>query len=208
MSLFLPRLNSEFIFNLPSDFIPSEVLADYDGIVDLYQMPYTNILDFLNSTIKSISFPGFSVDPNHQIIMRGKYIGYKPAKPVQDLVTTREINVVFNTVSGSLNYFILLDLFQKHYLDTQHLYIEPLTVSNLDPFRNVLFTIKYYQVILISISETTFDYSVQKVNPSEITLTFAFNFMELDFNLTKSRLINVNNPTVLGNSLPLVLNRS
>lgn len=207
MSFLLPRLNSEFIYNLPSDFIPREVLADYDGLIDYLQLPYSNILDFLNHTIKSVSFPGFSVDPNHQIIMRGKYIGYKPAKPVQDLVTTREINVVFNTTTGSLNYFILLDIFQKHYLDTDNLYVQPLTVSNLDPFRNIIFTIKYYQIILISISETTFDYSVQKVNPSEFTLTFAFNFMELDFNLTKSRLINVNNPAVLGNSLPLVLNR-
>jgi len=207
MSMFLPRLNSEFIYNLPSDFIPREALADFDGILDLYQMPYESIIDFLNSTIKSISFPGFSADPNHQIINRGKYIGYKPAKPVQDLVTTREVNVVFNTVSGSLNYFLLLDIFQKHYLDTEHLYVQPLVVSSLDPYRNAIYTIKYYQVILISISETEFDYSVTKVNPSEFTLTFAFNFMELDFVLNKSRIINVNNPAVLGNSLPIVLNR-
>ena len=207
MSFLLPRLNSEFIYNLPSDFIPNEVLADYDGLIDYLGLPYSNILDFLNHTIKSISFPGFSVDPNNQIIMRGKYIGYKPSKPVQDLITTREINIVFNTTTGSLNYLILLDLFQKHYLDTEKLYVEPITVSSLDPYRNSIYTIKYYQVILLSLSETTFDYSVQKVNPSEFILTFAFNFMELDFNLNKSRLINVNNPSVLGNSLPIILNK-
>ncbi len=203
MGFLLPRMNSEFLFNLPSDFIPREVLADYDGLIDQMQMPYTNILDFLNHTIKSISFPGFSAEPNKQTTLRGKYIGYKPAKPFQDLITTREINVIFNTTSGSLNYFILLDIFQKHYLDTDHLYVQPIMVSSLDPFKNAIYTIKYYEVILVAISETTFDYSVQKVNPSEFTLTFVFNYMNIDFNLTKAKILDVNNKSVLGNNLPI-----
>lgn len=205
MSLLLPRLNSEFVFNLPSDFIPREAIADYDGILDMYQMPYETIIDFLNSTIKSVSFPGMSIDPVNQIIMRGKYIGYKSSKPVQDLVTTREINVVFSTVTGNLNYFLLLDIFQKQYLSDK-LYVEPITVSSLDPNRNSLFTITYNQVILTSITDTLFDYSVQKVAPNEFTLTFAFNFIDIQFNLNKSKIVDMNNPKILGNSLPLIIN--
>lgn len=205
--MFQSTLNSSFIYNLPSDFLPPAVVDDYNGLIDLYQMPYDNIIDFLNSTIKSISFPGFSAKPNNQIINRGKYIGYKPATPVQDLVSTREINVVFRSVQGNLNYMLLLDIFQKHYLDTNHLFIQPLTVTTLDPFRNGVYTIKYFQVILISLSDILFDYSVQKTNAPEFTLTFAFNFMELDSFINKTKLIDVNNNSVLGNSLPIILNK-
>jgi hypothetical protein len=207
MSLFLPRLNSEFIFNLPSDFIPRESIADYDGILDMYQMPYETVIDFLNSTIKSVSFPGMSVDPVSQTIMRGKYIGYKPSKPVQDLVTTREVNVVFSNVTGNLNYFLLLDIFQKQYL-SDSLYVEPITVSSLDPNRNSLYTITYNQIILTSITDTMFDYSVQKVASNDFTLTFAFNFIDIQFNLTKSKIIDINSAKVLGSSLPLIINQN
>ena len=205
--MYIPTLASSFIYNLPSDFLPPQVVNDYAGIIDLYKMPYDNIIDFLNSTIKSVSCPGFSIDPNHQIINRGKWIGYKPAKPVQDLVTTHEVNVVFKSVLGDLNYMLLLDIFQKHYLDTDHLYVQPLTMTTLDPFRNGLYTIRYYQIILVSLSENNFDYSIQKVNQKEFTLTFSFNFMELDFLLSKSKTIDVNNTSVLGNSLPIIFNK-
>ena len=162
--MFLPTLPSSFIFNLPSDFLPPDVVNDYDGYIEMYQMPYSNIIDFLNSTIKSISFPGVSITANKQTINRGKVIFYKPATPVQDIVTTHEVNVVFRSVQGNLNYMILLDIFEKHYLDTQHLFVQPLTKTTLDPWRNGLFVLKYYQVVLLSISDTTFDYSIQKLN--------------------------------------------
>jgi hypothetical protein len=205
--MFLSTLPSSFIFNLPSDFIPPAALNDYDGIIDLYQMPYENILDFLNSTIKSITFPGLSLETNQQTINRGKKIFYKPATPVQDLVTTHEVNVVFRSVQGNLNYMILLDIFQKHYLDTEHLYVQPLSMVTLDPFRNGVFVIRYYQLVLKSLTETLFDYSIQKVNAQEFTLTFTFNFYELDSLFRKTKIIDVNNKSVLGNSLPIILNR-
>ena len=205
--MFLPTLPSSFIFNLPSDFLPPSVINDYDGYIDMYQMPYSNIIDFLNSTIKSISFPGVSVTANKQIINRGKVIFYKPATPVQDIVTTHEVNVVFRSVQGNLNYMILLDIFEKHYLDTDHLFVEPLVKTTLDPWRNGLFALKYYQVVLLSISETTFDYSVQKLNAQEFTLTFSFNFYELESLLMKNKILDVNNKSVLGNSMPAILRR-
>ena len=126
--MILSSLASSFIFNLPSDFLPPDVLSDYDGYLDLYHMPYDNIIDFLNSTIKSVSFPGLSIDVNEQRILRGKKIAYKPATPVQDIVTTNELNVVFRSVDGDVNYLLCYDIFQKHYLDTENMYIKPFNV--------------------------------------------------------------------------------
>ena len=205
--MLLSTLSSSFIFNFPSDFLSPEALADFDGYLEANHMPYDNIIDFLNSTIKSVSFPGLNITVNEQRIIRGKKIAYKPATPVQDIVTTHEISVVFRAVQGDINYLLLYDIFQRHYLDTDHLYIEPFTVTALDMYRNGIYVVKYYQIIAVSLSENIFDYSVQKVNAKELTLTFNFNYIELDFLLNKTKIIDLGNPKVLGNSLPIILKK-
>ena len=56
-------------------------------------------------------------------------------------------------------------------------------------------------------SELTFDYSVQKVNAAEFTVDFRFNFIDLEFLLNKTKILDVGNPSVLGNSAPIILNK-
>lgn len=203
----LSTLSSSFIFQFPSDFLPPLVLNDYKGFLDKYQMPYDNIIDYLNSTIKSVSFPGLSITPVSQTIIRGKKIFQKPATPVQDVVSSHEITVTFRDVDGHANYMLMYDIFQKHYLDTENLFIQPLTITTLDMWRNSVYQIRFYQLIALNLSECNFDYSVQKINPAEFTVTFNFNYIELDFLLNKTKIIDLGNPAVLGNSLPLIINK-
>jgi hypothetical protein len=203
----LSTLSSSFIFNFPSDFLKPEVLADYKGFLENWNMPYDSIIDYLNSTIKSVTFPGLSLTPNEQKILRGKVIAYKPSTPVQDLVTTHDFTVTFRNVDGNANYMLMYDIFQKHYLDTEHLHINPFTITTLDMWRNGIYRIKYYQLIAVKMSELTFDYSVQKVNAAEFTVDFRFNFIDLEFLLNKTKILDVGNPSVLGNSAPIILNK-
>ena len=203
----LSTLSSSFIFQFPSDFLPPMVLNDYKGFLDKYQMPYDNIIDYLNSTIKSVNFPGLAITPVSQTIIRGKKILQKPATPVQDIVSSHEITVTFRDVDGHANYMLMYDIFQKHYLDTEHLFIQPFTITTLDMWRNSVYQIRFYQLIALNLSECNFDYSVQKINPAEFTVTFNFNFIELDFLLNKTKIIDAGNPAVLGNSLPLIINK-
>ena len=81
------------------------------------------------STIKSVSFPGLNVTPPQQTIIRGKKIAYKPATPVQDIVASHEFTVTFRDVDGHANYMLMYDIMQKHYLDTENLFIEPFTIK-------------------------------------------------------------------------------
>jgi len=178
------------------------------GFLEKYQMPYENIIDYLNSTIKSVSFPGLSITLPEQKILRGKRIAYKPATPDQDIVASHEITVTFRDVDGHANYMLMYDIFQKHYLDTDHLFINPLTITTLDMWRNSVYQIRFYQLVAMNLSECLFDYSVQKINAAEFTVTFNFNFIELDFLLNKTKIIDVGNPAVLGNSLPIILNNT
>ena len=78
----LSSQSSQFVFNLPPDFIPSEVIESYTPILEKNWIQYENVLDYLNSTIKSVSFPGVSFDLPMQFLIRGKERSYKPAKNI------------------------------------------------------------------------------------------------------------------------------
>lgn len=190
------RLNSQsnqFIFNLPTDFVPKEISITYEPILEKNWSQYDNIVDYLNSTIKSVSFPGISIDTPEQHLMRGKTRNYYPAKNVNDIFTTHELPITFASVDSDLNYWIMVDILMKHYLNVYDLYINPLVMDVIDIHRDVIYSIKFFEIIGVSISDITFDYSQQKVNQKEFTVTFKFNFIDIEFNLNKSKVLGIMN---------------
>lgn len=184
----LSSQGSQFIFNLPSDFLPSEIIATYQPILEKNWIQYEDVISYLNSTIKSVNFPGITIETPTQTIMRGKQIAYKPAKNVQDIVG-HELTIKFASVDSDLNYWLMFDIFQKHYLDVEHLFINPFTITALDIHRDGIYVIKLFQIILKSLGSNNFDYSQQKVTSKEFELTFNFNFYDIEFLLNQSKVL-------------------
>lgn len=185
----LSSQNSQFVFNLPSDFIPEEIIRTYTPILEKNWIQYDNVIDYLNSTIKSVNYPGLAIDTPEQKLIRGKVRSYKPSKNIQDIVSSREISVVFRSVDSDLNYWICYDIFTKHYLDTEHLYINPFTLTAIDIWRDGIYKIKFFELIAISLSENLFNYSQQKVQAKEFTMVFRFNFTDVEFLLNSSKVL-------------------
>jgi hypothetical protein len=185
----LSSQSSQFIFNLPSDFLPQEIINTYTPILEKNWVQYENVIDYINSTIKSVNFPGLSIQTPEQSLIRGKKRSYKPATNVNDIVSTREFQVTFRSVDSDLNYWLVFDIFQKHYLDVINMYINPFTITAVDIHRDAIYVIKFFEIIALSLSEVNFDYSQQKVNPKEFTLTFKFNFVQIEFLLNKSKVM-------------------
>ncbi len=185
----LSSQSSQFIFNLPSDFLPQEIVNTYSPILEKNWIQYENVIDYINSTIKSVSFPGLSITTPEQTLIRGKKRSYKPATNVNDIVSTREFQVTFRSVDSDLNYWLVFDIFQKHYLDTENLYINPFIITAVDIHRDAIYVIKFFEIIAISLSEVIFDYSQQKINAKEFTLSFKFNFVQIEFLLNQSKVM-------------------
>lgn len=185
----LSSQSSQFIFNLPSDFLPQEIINTYSPILEKNWVQYENVIDYINSTIKTVSFPGLSIQTPEQSLIRGKKRSYKPATNVNDIVSTREFQVTFRSVDSDLNYWLVFDIFQKHYLDVINMYINPFTITAVDIHRDAIYVIKFFEIIALSLSEVNFDYSQQKVNAKEFTLTFKFNFVQIEFLLNKSKVM-------------------
>jgi hypothetical protein len=194
----LSSQNSQFVFNLPSDFLPKEIVDTYTPILEKNWIQYENIIDYLNSTIKSVNYPGLSVETPKQNTIRGKEVYHKPAKNVQDILASHELSITFRSVDSDLNYWLCYDVFVKHYLDVESQYINPFILTAVDIWRDAIYRIQFIQLIAISLSENTFDYSSQKTNAKEFTMVFRFNYTDVEFLLNKSKVLETTNiPTII-----------
>ena len=196
----LSSQGSQFIFNLPSDFLPIEIVETYMPILEKNWIQYENVIDYINSTIKSVNFPGISFDMPKQITMRGKERQFKPSKNVQDITTTHDLTVTFRSVDSDLNYWLMFDIISKHYLDTDNAWVNPFTITCVDIHRDAIYVIRFYEIVLKSLSDNTFNYSQQKVNPKDFTIGFHFNFYDIEFLLNKSKVLELETiPTIIQN---------
>jgi hypothetical protein len=199
----LSSQSSQFVFNLPTDFLPKEISVTYTPILEKNWIQYENVIDYLNSTIKSVTFPGLSITTPNQTLMRGKKVDYLPATNVNDILATREFTVTFRSVDSDLNYWIMFDCFIKHYTDVINLYINPFTIMSLDIHRDAIYQIEFKQILAISLSDMLFDYSQQKVNAKEFTMTFKFNFVDVEFLLNRSKVLELGViPTIIDKYKP------
>ena len=180
---------SQFIFNLPSDFLPPETIDSYSPILEKNWIQYEDVIAYLNSTIKSVNFPGIGFEMPKQITMRGKERQFKPAKNIQDITTTHDLTVTFRSVDSDLNYWLMFDIISKHYLDVENSFVNPFTITCVDIHRDAIYLIRFYEIILKSLSDNTFNYSLQKVQSKDFTISFHFNFYDIEFLLNKSKVL-------------------
>ena len=189
----LSSQSSQFIFNLPQAFLKPEVISTYTPILEKNWVQYENVIDYLNSTIKSVNFPGISVDLVKRIEVRGKERFLKPSKNVQDITTTHDLTVTFRSVDSDLNYWLMFDIMSKHYLDVDNAFLEPFTITCVDIHRDAIYVIRFYELILHQLSDNNFNYSQQKVNAKDFTITFHFNFYDIEFLLNQSKVLELGN---------------
>ena len=145
-----------------------------------------------------MNFPGISFPMPMQIRMRGKERNFKPSINNQDIITTRELQVTFRSVDSDLNYWLMFDIINKHYLDTDNQFLDPFTITCVDIHRDAIYVIKFYEIILRSLSDNQFNYSQQQVRSKDFTLTFNFNFYDIEFLLDKSKVLELGEiPTII-----------
>jgi hypothetical protein len=194
----LSSQGSQFIFNLPSDFLPTEIINTYKPVLEKNWVQYESVIDYINSTIKAVNFPGIGFEMPKQTNIRGKERQFKPAKNIQDITTTHELTVTLRSVDSDLNYWLMFDIISKHYLDVENSFVNPFTITCLDIHRDAIYVIRFYEIIIKGLSDNTFNYSQQKVNAKEFTLTFHFNFYDIEFLLNKSKIIELGDiPTII-----------
>jgi hypothetical protein len=191
----LSSLSSQFVFNLPPDFVSQKVKEKYKKMLRKNHIPYDDVLDYLNSTITEVVFPSMSYITPEQTMYHGKQIQWKGAQNVYDTFV-RELDIVFDSVNSHLNYFILVDILVEEYLDTDNNYSPDLSVTILDKHGDAIYDVLFRSVNIKSLSETRLNFSDQVVDQKTFTMSFIYNYIDIKYNLDGEDII-TDGPTQL-----------
>ena len=174
-----------FIFHFPPDYFDAEIKEKYKKYYQSLILPYDTINDFMSSTVQSIDFPGWQMEPAVQTRLFGKKQEYKNSTQVVDLFT-REFSITFKLTDAYLNYFIFLENSLK-YLDFSNRdqpTFSPMRLSLLDNEGYLVSSIIFNRPVLKSQDGFKLSYSSATPDFKTFTAKFAyFDFdIELDFN--------------------------
>lgn len=185
----LTTVNNQFYFSLPSDFIPEGYEERYMKLLGNRRKVYSTVLDYLNSTIQTITYPAikFPTVSNPQIIKR-KVIKWKTVGNIFDLFDPT-VTVTFLNVDGNLNFLIMQDILVNHYLNVERPYDKPLLITVLDQNRNAMYHIQYRSLIWTGISDNTFAFNDQVIQNKTFTMTFEYGYIDYEYVADKRDII-------------------
>lgn len=169
--------------------MPESIIDRYTPLLEKNWIQYENVIDYINSTIKEVSFPGLGLETPMQTLHYGKKRNFKPVTNINDITSTRELTIQFRRVDSDVNYWILHDLFTNSYLDVRETFGKPFIITALDIHRDAIYQISFKEIILTTLSDIIFQYNQQSFDEQTFTLSFNYNFYEIDFILNSENIL-------------------
>lgn len=179
--------NNQFIFNLPQGAITKEVEDKFQKVLDKNFVPYNDVMDYLNSTIKGIIFPGLSFDKVIQQKFHGKTKKFREAGNIMDKFQN-EIDITFRSVDSNMNYFILMEICSRHYLDDNPNFLTGFSIEILDKDGDLLYTIKFDEMLISSLSEMPLSYNATEFVEHTFNLQLSYNYINMVWNIDEDNI--------------------
>jgi hypothetical protein len=148
-------------------------------------MPYDNVLDYLNSTIKEVVFPSVTYENVSQKLYGGKTMDFKSAKNIYDTYQ-HDLDITFRSVDSHTNFFIMHEILTEFYLNTRKPYIPYFALNILDKNGDLVYTILFKNILLKSQGELRLQYQKQDFGENTFTITFSYNYLDIIWELRKS----------------------
>lgn len=185
-----------FRFSFPKDFLPEEIEAKYQKLLNKNQAVLTTPIDYLNESIQGINFPGISdiliqqQQHSSNDIKRG--LGKINVEPKTDITyqsTTnpldkinKEFKVTFRYNQGLYNYFMMYETIFHQVckpIDRGHqpvLYIELLSETGTITSRII-----FKDVLMDGIDGLEFNFNKIEREAGTFDVTFKFNNIDFEF---------------------------
>jgi hypothetical protein len=179
--MLLNQRQNSFILSFPPTFFSNDVQEKYKKYYQSLLLPYDSINEFMSSTIQSVDFPGWNMDPAQQIRMLGKQQDYKNAKQVEDLFE-RSFTVTFKLTDAYLNYFIFLENSLQYLdFDSRTPTFSPMRLTLLDNQGYLVGSVIFNRPVLTSQNGFKLSYSAN--TPDFKTFEAKFTYFNFDIEL-------------------------
>lgn len=180
--------NNQFVFNLPQSVITKEIDEKFQILLDKNFIPYHDVIDYINSTIKDVVFPSLSFDVVEQRRYHGKKTTWREAGNIADKFAG-QLDITFRSVDSHLNYFIIMEICTKFYLNDDPNYIDFLSIDIIDKDGDLIYTILFKQVLFSSLSENRLSYSATEFVEHTFTLQFTYNYIDIIWKVDRDELV-------------------
>jgi hypothetical protein len=179
------RLNSQsstFIFNFPVDFIPDFLYGDFQKLMEKDFNPYDTVLDYLNSTIKQITFPALTFEAKEQFLVRGKKRKYKESMSIYDKFSG-EVDIQFRSVDSWSNYFMIQQILTTFYQNNQMHHLPLIILQILDKDGDLIYTVVFREIIFKGLSEIPLNYNAVEINEQTFSVQVMYNWIDIYWEL-------------------------
>ncbi len=179
--------NNQFVFNLPQSYITKDIEDKFQILMDKNFVQYNDTMDYLNSTIKDMVFPSVSYDRVTQTKYHGKKVQWREAGNIADKFQG-EIDITYRSVDSHLNYFLLLEICNRFYLQDNPNYMPTLNIKILDKEGDVIYIILLKDVIIASLSELRLAYNATDFNEQTFSLQLAYNWIDIKWSIDRDEI--------------------
>lgn len=181
--------NNQFVLNLPTDLLPPELYDKYQLYIDKNHIPYDNALDYINSTIKEVNFPGLTFDYAKQTQWKSKSIEWRETGNVFDKYT-RNIDIVFRSIDSHMNYYMMQEIALLYYMDNDKNYVPPISIGILDRNGDKLYSLVFKDLLFKSITDNRMIYQSQDFQEKTFTVSFQFVWFDMVWETREKELDN------------------
>ena len=150
-------LNSRYmnyIFNFPKMFFSPEIERRYKPFLTRQVIEYKSLVDYMNYTIQSVSWPSLNVETVSQVqknVIKTFRSGFDMQRQM-----SKELEVTFATKDSYLNYSVMRDYFEEYwalYNSGSEVFIPNLTLQLLDHYGYTTMSLHYQDVVFSGLSE-------------------------------------------------------
>ena len=172
---------SNFRLNFPKNWFYPEIIETYDQYFRKSMIPYTNLTDYINFTIQSVSWPALAIETVTQT-KKDAEITYKSGWDL-NRQTEKNLTITFRTTEGFLNYFVMRSQLEMYYEQGKtaknNVFVPDLNLMMLDHYGYLILTQKMKYVVYMGLSELELSQSANV--PEYRTFTADFKYSELSF---------------------------
>jgi len=155
--------------------------------------PFENILDYVNHTVQSVSFPSVNADQVEQWVGRkimsdSRNVTKNPQiwRQTVDLerAVPKEFTVNLKAADGYLNYWVLYETLREYLrISNQEDYLPDMNLMYLDREGYQMLTVDFRQPLYTGISEVEMNYSSTAMEFRTFSVNFKYNWFDINVNL-------------------------
>lgn len=172
---------SDFAFEFQPNFIPKNINDKYISFIKNYSVPFDNVVQFINWSIQSVSWPELAIENAQQFGYSGKR-NYKSGQGTPWFYS-QKFTVTFKTTEAYLNYFIIQDVLTDFLNNNQkgqyRLRLPDFQLNLLDFDGDIIISYLFKNIIIDSISTLTLSYAENQAEYKTFDVGFTYDMLEI-----------------------------